>query len=278
MRNILSFLRWNLKITRKFEGLLNYIKNLSKLFNYKKIHYSSNNILKEFESNAYLKLENKLEVPRVKLENLLGKAKDKAFVDIINDYKTEVSDVFISLMKTPGVEDAIAGYFNGKPWLWNCALNYSDPSKAQTSSKMWHFDYGDKKQMHFMIYMSDIDIESGPFTFLPLDVSTNVKRNLFTIERYTDESLLTEKGVDGIKYQTKLVGDKGDVFMADPGELMHQGARASKPRLVMFVTFTSPAPISTGGDSTMSQSFRKDLWNNYQLNHSEGKLTNSTFI
>jgi hypothetical protein len=277
MKNILSFLRWNLKITRKFEGLLNYIKNSSKIFNYKKIHFSSNHIINEFKLKAFLKLENKLEVPKINLKNLLGKAKDKAFVDIINDYKTEVSDVFISLMKIPGLEDAIAGYFNGKPWLWNCALNYSDPSKAQTSSKMWHFDYGDKKQMHLMIYISDVHLESGPFTFLPLDISKKVKRNLFTIERYTDESLLTVKGVDGIKCQTKLVGDKGDVFIADPGKLMHQGARASKPRLVMFVTFTSPAPTSTGGDSTMSQIFRKELWNKYQLNHSEGKLTYSTF-
>lgn len=278
MRKLLSFLRWNLKITRKFEGFLNYIKNLFKLLNYKKIHHSRNSILKELNSKAYLKLDNKLEIPKIKLENLAGKAKNKAFVDVVSDYKKEVSGIFISLMKTPGIEDVIAGYFNGKPWLWNCALNYSDPSKTQTSSKMWHFDYGDKKQMHFMIYVSDVGLESGPFTFLPFDVSKKVKRNFFTIERYTDKSLLDVKGVDGIKSQIKLVGDKGDVFIADPGKLMHQGARASKPRLVMFVTFTTPSPISTGGDSTMSKDFRKELWNKYQQNHSEGKLTNSTFM
>lgn len=277
MKNLLSYIRWNLKSTRKLEGFLNYCKNIFKLFNYEKIDYNNNNILKTFDSKGFLKLEKKLEIPEIHLKNLLGSAKNKAFVNVAENYKQEVSDVFISLMKVPGIEDTISGYFKGKPWLWNCALNYTDPSKSQNSSQLWHFDYGDKKQIHFMIYFADVDLETGPFTFLPLDISSNVKRNLFTIERYTDETLLTEKGVDAIKSQTKLVGEKGDVFITDPGKLMHQGARATKPRLVMFVTFTSPAPISTGGKSVMSSDFRKGLWSEYQLNHSEGKLTNSTF-
>ena len=278
MKSLLSILRWNLKLTRYLERFFNQIKGFKKLFRYKRIVYTQSEYLLAFNKEACLKLESIENLPQINLDSLKGRANGKAFIDLANEYSETVTSIFNKVMCQEGVEDFIVGYFNGKPWLWNCALNYSDPSKQQTGSQLWHFDYGDTKQLHLMLYFSKVDEDSGPFTFLPHQYSKMVKRNTFLIERLTDEDLKHRYNYDVKELQSKLIGDRGDLFSADPGKLMHQGARAIKPRLVMFITFTTPSPTSHGGKSVMNGEMRRKLFKAYQEDCKNGILTKEVFL
>lgn len=200
-----------------------------------------------------------MQIPPIALAPLAGTAKGQSFIDVTAQYPELVSRVFADVVNDPVLSGVINGYFDGNPWLWNVALNYSDPSERLSDSQMWHFDYGDVRQLHFMIYFTDVDNQSGPFTFLDVELSDTIERHPLLIERLTDEDLKTGYAIEPQAQAIRLCGKRGDVFLNDPGRLLHQGARCVKPRLVLFISFTTPTPMSKGGNRTISKDMRKKL-------------------
>jgi hypothetical protein len=108
-------------------------------------------------------------------------------------------------------------------------------------------------------------------------VSDKVTRHPLVIERKTDENLKAEYGIDAAASVVRLTGKRGDVFVNDPGLLMHQGARCQTERLVLFITFTSRAPMSKGGRATMNAGDRSRLGALYAHAAPHGALPASTF-
>ncbi len=88
---------------------------------------------------------------------------------------------------------------------------------------------------------------------------TAINRHPVVIERFSDGDLAQDYGIDTGKSAQKLFGARGDAFTSDPGRLLHQGARCSTPRLVMFITFTSRAPMSYGRPLTIAGDERRRL-------------------
>lgn len=261
IRSLASLLRWRLKPVRWATKIVGEVKRLPKFSNSNPPRESAQHeILQTLITHGYAKAATALDFPPIEIESLAGRAKNRSFIDISADYPEEVAQAYINVMSQPGVQDTVLRYFNGRPWLWNVALNYSDVSVQRTDSQLWHFDYGDIKQLHFMAYFSDIDTDSGPFTFFDAGTSAQVSRHPLLIERFTDEDLKRSFEIDAAKSAIRLEGLRGDVFVADPGRVLHQGARCRKPRLVLFITFTTPAPMSRGGRSTIAPRARKRLW------------------
>jgi hypothetical protein len=112
------------------------------------------------------------------------------------------------------------------------------------------------------LYFSEVDADSGPFTFFPAEASDRVPRSSLEIERFSDDHLRTNFAMDPA-FAVRLTGRRGDCFVNDPGRTMHQGARCKKPRLVLFLTFTTPTPMSLGGSRTLRATQRQDLLRHY---------------
>jgi hypothetical protein len=208
-------------------------------------------------------LATKFELPEVDLAPLTGTARGVPFFNALPMHWERFKPLICEILTEPKIADCILRYFDGNPWLWNVALNYSEESNVAQDSQLWHFDYGDVKQLHVMLYFTDVDAGSGPFTFLPAEISDRVPRAALTIERLTDEDLAQQHGID-VGSAVRLIGKRHDCFVADPGRVMHQGARCSKPRLVLFMTFTTPTPMSTGGHRTLRAAERRDLFRHYE--------------
>jgi hypothetical protein len=235
--------------------------------------YSINEYLKSINDLGYCKVSNSLELPSIDLNGFKGVAKGRAFIDIGDQIPSTKEKLFVTLMGIHGVQDLVNGYFDGSPRLWNVSLNYSDPSDQPTDSQLWHFDYGDVKQLHLLMYLSDVDDQSGPFSFLDKKKSTTVERNPWIVERWTDNQL-ESLGLNLSSSVIRLTGLRGDVYAADPGVILHQGARCQRPRLVMFVTFTTQCPLSKAPRHTITPTERKRLQDAYfssLLNHKLGK-------
>jgi len=203
-------------------------------------------------------------LPDVDIAPLAGKAQGVPFYNALPLHWERFKPLICEVLTDSCVADVLVRYFDGKPWLWNVALNYSEASKGGAQeSQLWHFDYGDVKQLHAMLYLSDVDFDCGPFTFFPAEVSEKVTRSPLEIERFSDAELQRQFGID-VADAIRLTGKRSDCFFADPGRTMHQGARCSKPRLVLFLTFTTTTPMSTGGSHTLGAAHRRDLYEYYR--------------
>lgn len=272
-------LRWRLKPIRWAGKLYRVIarwrpnrNNGNKNYKIKEIE-----IYESMLNLGYYEFKDLVVTGEIDLSKLTHSSSRVPFTNITSNYEKIVIDTFVRLLDISGVQASLNAYFNGAPRLWNVALNYSLPSEELTESQMWHFDYGDTKQQHFMIYFSDVDHDSGPFTFLPLKISEKIKRNILLIERLTNDDLNEKYNIPIDQSQIKLVGVRGKIYTADPGRLLHQGARCRKSRLVMFVTFTTENPMSDGGDNLMSTDFRRKLEHAYLSRCVNKELKSRTF-
>lgn len=201
---------------------------------------------------------------------------DKPFTDLYPFYKKDVLDMVVKILDQDEMVQALATYFEGRPKLWNLQFNYSRPREGMTDSQFWHFNYGDKKQMHIMHYVSDVDMKSGPFTYLKRQSSDKVKRSPLWIERMTDKDLKTRFDIRPDSFN-KLTGKKGETYVVDPGKLMHQGARCETDRIVLFISFTRAKPYETARKHTLSDAARQEIWKHYETHSTKNVFKEKTF-
>lgn len=272
-----SYLRWRVKANRWAAKAIHTLTDLPSRISEQKTPSPPSALLDMLVTDGYGKLPNRIDAPAIDLTRYAGRAKGKAFIDIADDHRDAVEEAFVKLLANDDIAAMIHGYFDGRPWLWNVALNYSEPSDGLTDSQLWHFDYGDVRQLHLLAYFSDVSEASGPFTFLKVGESNRVTRHPLIVERMTDEELARRFDIDTRSAQVRLTGERGDVFVCDPGRLMHQGARCSTTRLVMFATFTSRAPMAKGQKATMKRDFRDRLAATYQQTCPNGLLAPRAF-
>lgn len=260
IKSFASALRWRLKPVRwagKWAGSIALMARRNGA--HPSIAGEQPALLHELREKGYAQRDESMQIPPIALESMAGIAKGQAFVDVTARHPDLVSRVFADIVNDPVLSNVINGYFDGQVRLWNVALNYSDPSDTLSDSQMWHFDYGDVRQLHFMVYFTDVDELTGPFTFLNAALSDKVDRHPLWIERLTDAELTEHYDIDAQAEAIRLCGKRGDVFLNDPGRLLHQGARCVKPRLVLFISFTTPTPMSRGGNRTISKEMRAKL-------------------
>lgn len=262
----LKFVRWNFKWFR-------YVGKLyRKLVTYKGSAYTSNleNIEPTGQSKKLYEFGwDKLSFPDTvnfldeRHHHLEGDG--KSFFDISSLYSTEVNECVVKVLSDSTVSNMISEYFSGEdPWLWNVSLNHSIPKKSLSDSQFWHFDYGDSRQLHIMVYLTKIAEKSGPFSFMPKEISDTIRRNPFFIERLNDVDLMDRYSVDSNE-KLQATGEQGTLYIVDPGVLMHQGARCEEERTVLFITITTSTPYDLGGSSTLSVDSRDRLYNEYSV-------------
>lgn len=278
IHDVASFVRWRLKPNRWAVKGANLIADLPhRMASDDRAAVHPSPLAGRLRAEGYLALDPIANLPQIDLEAHAGEARGASFVDIRPAHREVIDRVAIDLLAKPAVGAMIVDYFDGRPWLWNIALNFSEPSDKLQDSQLWHFDYGDSRQLHLVVNFTDVNEDSGPFTFLPRPISDKVTRHPFVIERKTDADLKAEHDIDAAAHVTRLTGKRGEVFVNDPGVLMHQGARCRTNRLVMFVTFTGRAPMSKGGRATVDAADRAALGLMYATAAPDGPLPPSTF-
>lgn len=250
IKKMFSFLRWRLKHIRYFTKFFYWISGRNIKTTNVNLEVHNQEISEKLNKYGYAKIPTNIhsDINVLNLPVDIKQKENKSVIDVYKNFEDETNNIVSKIISDNKIASLISNYFNYKPWLWNVSVVYTSPLKNQDNSpvdsQMWHFDYGDTKQLHFMYYLSDVDEESGPFTFLDATKSTKVKRNNFFIERIDDDNLQKCHGLNAIKDSTKLTSNKGSLFVVDPGRLLHQGARSKKPRMVLFISISSRFPMS----------------------------------
>ena len=110
-----------------------------------------------------------------------------------------------------------------------------DPSMLGKDAMQFHFDSDHNKFLKVFVYLSDVDISTGPHCFVPRTSASFRKflPNELKDGRITDKTL----AYFGLSYQ-KVVGPSGTIIFADTHNL-HKGmpVQSKSPRYILQMQF-----------------------------------------
>jgi hypothetical protein len=143
--------------------------------------------------------------------------------------------------------EVVSGYLGLWPCLHSVAawLNYPTDAPPELS-QLWHRDPEDLKLLKAFIYLTDVDDECGPFTYVPgthpFGARNQTLARLKTKQRLTDETMASslppaEWRVCTGKAQTLILADTVGY---------HRGGKptAGHRRILITFTYTSSTPIT----------------------------------
>lgn len=128
-----------------------------------------------------------------------------------------------------------ADYLGTIPLLKSLGIYVSEPSDALRGSQLFHFDGADFRQLKFFINIENVDVDTGPFSFLPADVSNNVRlklRHRRAGGKVSDERVYEHCEKDSL---VQLIGPPGTGALVDSTNCMHYGSRARKGTRIVFM-------------------------------------------
>lgn len=167
------------------------------------------------------------------------------FVDLLvpDDFKNPDNPI-IDFIFGDDVLQAATWYFRGKPKLTRCFLAYSKPDSEQrwTKTQLWHLDSDDFRILRFILYLTDVDQDAGPFMFVPKDNSPRLGR--FWARRLDDAHF--RRVCNGSMQIETFLGGPGSMLAIDTAQCCHCGGRAvTRERLALVITFTTQRPCNS---------------------------------
>lgn len=123
---------------------------------------------------------------------------------------------------------ARAKYISTHMW-WSYANEVSDADR-NSYAQQFHFDLDDYRFMKFFFYLTDVDLDSGPHTYMRGTHHAKQMKDLFPMRRFTDEEVHAQWGKEN---EVKVTGDAGSGFIVDTFGI-HKGTPPRKrDRLVI---------------------------------------------
>jgi len=154
--------------------------------------------------------------------------------------------------------DLLASYIGEFPVLSGVTFAYTPPWAGRVGSQLFHRDRNEPRQLHLVMPIWPVDMESGPFTFIPAKKSAEIVPQLdLRDDRFIDEQVFDRVSESEFVYCT---GDPGDIYLVNPCACIHCGARTkSKPRLLLILNFTSLFEGAEGQFAVYRAENRRDL-------------------
>lgn len=113
------------------------------------------------------------------------------------------------------------------------------------NSRLWHRDTEDRRMIKVIVYLKDVDDETGAFQFLPRSASTRVAGGLGKqIGFFSDEQVCHASSPEILDQIQTCTGPAGTVIIVDVGSVYHRGKRPEREdRLALFYDYTSRKPL-----------------------------------
>jgi hypothetical protein len=175
----------------------------------------------------------------------LSNAKKEFFFNVLEEADLQDYPQLLGIANSEVFRAAATGYLQTVPDLSGIGVFYSPANSSLEKSQQYHTDDIDAFQLKCFINVNDVGADNGPFTFIPADVSTAVRRQLnhhWRGRRLTDEEVLAHcRPEDAVS----LVGPAGSGLFVDTSRCLHYGSRCrSGHRLVIMFQYTRRPNLS----------------------------------
>lgn len=209
-------------------------------------------------------------------KNLVQRSKKKYLYSYYGteDYskKLDLDNPFVRFYLSDTLLQIAIAYLGYIPSLYEVYIEKTVPvgKSLPTQSQNWHRDPEEKKTLKIFLYMNDVTIESGPFTYILGSHPTSKSKisNLFPQNlphgSYPDASEI-KKIVDN-KLQYQAIAPRGTLIFCDTAGI-HKGGHAISDERVMSTGFYPSKKYSMKPLYNVS-----DLTNNEIIESKLGKL------
>jgi hypothetical protein len=143
----------------------------------------------------------------------------------------------LSVANDPRILSMVEEFLGAKPTISNLSLWWSFPRVREAyEAQLFHRDVDDLRFCKLFVYLTDVDMDSGPHVFVHGSPGAAACRQ---IRRYGDEEVKTAFGESAIEY---LCGNRGASFVANTGGV-HKGLPPLKTKRLLFQVQYSLFPI-----------------------------------
>ena len=252
LRKIASFARWRL-VPVRYASMLGSLK-WKKLF---QAPPSRSAATADINAKGFTKgpdvppdlLERAMDIYGPRGQKVVPRASGHPFVNLFDASDVHPDNPVFRFAFSPEVLDTATDYFGGRLILDSIQVLYSYPIEGVLrESQYWHLDYGDSKSFHCVAYLRDVlTPEDGPFVYVDKLATHKIGRSMI-VRRIPDQQFEHELKDGKIE---SFYGKAGSSVLVDPSACYHYGSRCKRPRLAIFVTFstwfpfTQPMPIIT---------------------------------
>jgi len=135
----------------------------------------------------------------------------------------------------------VSNYLGMVPQIAQIQLWLTPSNDTMISSQVFHIDSDDVKIVKLFVNCSDVDGDSGPFTFYSKSDTKKFKmfHSIDYHDRYTDE--FVERALP-FELAKKLL-DKGSAILVDTANCLHYGGRKNKKERLLFSVTYHPVPV-----------------------------------
>lgn len=142
----------------------------------------------------------------------------------------------LDLASSPSLLAAAAGYLGEIPVLASVQVYATTDRHTMAGNNFFHFDK-DHRMVKFWMAITDIDDESGPFTFMPADKSRIIREKVGYHGRLADEKVYA--AVPGSE-KVEFKGPAGSMLLVDTCRCVHFGSRTRRgPRVMLLLQYQS---------------------------------------
>lgn len=188
--------------------------------------------IEHLKTNGYMILRNHFDVRE--LYNLVNADFNKLTTgnpvrtkNVLLDYPTK------DIAFNQPIIDICNTYYQHIPFLSNINIKRNFASRPQvTETLKYHEDPEADKLIKVFIYLNDVDINHGPFTYVRGSHKLKIPNNKSKI-RWTDDEIEAFYGKDNIHH---LTGSAGDVIIADTSGF-HKGLHLKEDQRTMLTLY-----------------------------------------
>jgi len=111
-------------------------------------------------------------------------------------------------------------------------------------TRQWHRDIEDRRMLKILVWLNDVDVDGGPFTYVPAPESDRIARELRYAGGYVDDETMTRlSGPQGVRQAT---GPQWTAVVVDTARVFHRGQPPTgRQRYAMTFTWTSRHPLKS---------------------------------
>ncbi|WP_414528638.1 2OG-Fe(II) oxygenase [Nodularia chucula] len=111
-------------------------------------------------------------------------------------------------------------------------------NNIEQGSRLWHIDKEDRKILKVIIYVNDINDHTGPFEYIPPDVTSEIAKTLKYTSGYISDQKM-EQFLSPENYKS-CTGSAGTVIFAATGSIFHRGkSPVTSDRFAIFYDYSS---------------------------------------